>query len=74
MPILTSNSFIGSAKHCGFNFRDSHLNIASNKNYFYKKKTKLQAKQLGHLDKKNGQKPLSICAIQSKTTFQKVIH
>ena len=35
--IWTPNAFSGSAKHCGINFRGLQFNIASNKNYFYKK-------------------------------------
>ena len=31
------NAFLGFAKHCGINVRGLHFNIASNKNYFYKK-------------------------------------
>ena len=48
------NAISGYAKYCAINFRGLHFNIASIKNYFYKK-TKWQAKKLGHLDeKKNG--------------------
>ena len=33
---LTWNAFSGSAKHCGINFRGWHINIVSDKIYFYK--------------------------------------
>ena len=45
------NAISGYAKYCAINFRGLHFNIASIKNYFYKKPNYKQ-KKLGHLDEK----------------------
>ena len=45
------NAISGYAKNCAINFRGLHFNIASIKNYLYKKPNYKQ-KKLGHLDEK----------------------
>ena len=70
----TWNAFSGSAKHCGINFRDLHFNIASTKNYFYKKPNYKQ--KLYHLDEKTAKNGYLYVPFSQKTTFQspKVTH
>ena len=63
-----SNAISGYAKYCAINFRGLHFNIASIKNYFYKK-TKLQAKNLGHLDEKTAKNGYLYVPFSQKLLF-----
>ena len=48
--IRKQNSLLDSQKHCGINFRGSHIIPASIKNHFYKLCKVKKVKKLGQLD------------------------